>query len=214
MSVAKVNTSFTDLANAEPRADFSCIKNRLSPIRLEQIFVEITKALYMEANELPEFISPVDDKNCPNAPAIIASGYYNSEDKNAIPAIVIDVGQYTVSDLKGYGGHSGYRFEEASYNQISIVNTSIVWVNIGRSKYEAMNYAAYIYDVLDAFTYPIKHKLNLENFRVSAILKVKYDANLQQWSQAVQAVMSFRESAPVIKESQKLKTLEISINTN
>lgn len=188
---------------------------RRTPIVLNGLFLELTRALYLNPDNLLANCrtwSPVNDKDH----VYIDSSYdWDSENTDRRPAIVVDIGDLNISDspARGMGANAGmlgFDLQEGLEFREDLAVGSVVWAHIGASKQQTLAYACTTYDLVAGFASIIRRDFCLEKFNIRAILKPRLRKEAPRTFEClVQASFQFREDYSLKRESPKLKQIRL-----
>ena len=185
---------------------------RKPPTLLSSIFLEITRNFYQTQDNLHDNIRTWNGEKAADG-VYIEPMWLWEESVNKRPGIFVGVpGLQYDSNIEGVFRQSAYDVVEGEEHHVRMAAGQVQWNHVAKSALESMRYAECTYDLVDAFSRPIKDDLCLVKFDLRAILEPKQRGDKpQDWSTMVIADLSFQETFAVKLESQKLKKFSISI---
>jgi hypothetical protein len=193
---------------------------RRTPLVLSGLFLELTRALWMNENNIcpnTRTWSPTNEKDH----VFVESSYeWDSENTDRRPAIIVDIGDLEVTDspAKGIGADSGmvgFDLQEGMEFREDLIIGSVVWAHIGVSRGQVLVYGSCTYDLLAGFSSVIRRDFCLEKFNVRGILKPRLRKEQPRTFEClVQASFQFKEDYSLKRESPKLKQIRLEFETD
>jgi hypothetical protein len=190
---------------------------RRDPVVLEGGFLEILRAMYSFEDNLLHHTKPWDPSGkTKGSPYIDVDSTWEDSENNPYPMVIVALGdlKYSTQGVQGLGDNAGYNLEEGIQYQARVVNGTVTFNHIGKSKSQVLSYQASTLDMVDSFAEMIKRDVCFEKFDVTDIFKPRQRKDQpREWEAGVRSQFRFQEFFGNKQESPKLKQMSIKMKS-